>query len=278
MTGRQFFQRQASDFTKNIKPTFGVSFGLPQQYGGVGYPYPNTYGPNYPYQTNGINLGLISVNPLISLQVTKDDYGEKIFKPTVNLHVTPNDFLIHKVKNFLDFKKEHLFNKHEHYHHHEIHKPHYYKPHYDSKPYYDHHEEPEHIPHYYEEQFHNNDDKYHYGDEYYGYDDDFYGRSTSENYTGDSTVPYRYQNQFEDTQNSFAQNYGTSEQYPYDDRDVEHQNNPNSFQNYENSRRGKSIQTSSSVKFPNNRRRREATDTENIEPNSKIEKVRKPGP
>lgn len=86
-----------------VRPTFGVSFGLPS--GGAGsYPI-SPYGPNpsvNPYGnslggSNGLNLGLVSVNPLLSLQVSKDEYGEKIVKPWVNLHVTPNAGLVNKV-------------------------------------------------------------------------------------------------------------------------------------------------------------------------------------
>lgn len=86
-----------------VRPTFGVSFGLPSG-GGGSYPI-SPYGPNpsvNPYGnslggSNGLNLGLVSVNPLLSLQVSKDEYGEKIVKPWVNLHVTPNAGLVHKV-------------------------------------------------------------------------------------------------------------------------------------------------------------------------------------
>lgn len=84
-----------------IKPTFGVSFGLPQ--GGGHYPI-SPYGPDpniNPYggsfgSADGLNLGLVNVNPLVSLQVSKDDEGEKVLKPFVNLHLTPNPGLVHK--------------------------------------------------------------------------------------------------------------------------------------------------------------------------------------
>lgn len=115
-----------------MKPTFGISFGLPNQ-GGGGYPI-NPYGPNphvNPYGGSiggqGINLGLVSVNPLISLQVTKDDYGEKVLKPFVNLHVTPNNYLLHKFEGLFHYKKNLIFNKHKHYHYH---KPHHHNVHY----------------------------------------------------------------------------------------------------------------------------------------------------
>lgn len=125
---------------KNIKPTFGLSFGLPSQ-GGGGYPI-NPYGPHplvNPYGGSighqGINLGLVSVNPLISLQVTKDDYGAKVFKPFVNLHVTPNNYLLHKFEDLFAYKK--VFNKHKHLH---FYKPHRHRPHH--KHYNVHHSSP----------------------------------------------------------------------------------------------------------------------------------------
>lgn len=108
---------------KKVVPTFGVSFGLP-------YPsYPlNPYGPNpagNPYfgsiGANGLNLGLLNVNPLFSLQVTKDEYGDKVVKPLVNLHVTPTENIVHKVGGLLAAKKQnilHVFNQHDHYHNH----------------------------------------------------------------------------------------------------------------------------------------------------------------
>lgn len=140
--------------TKSVKPTFGISFGLPNQGGGGGYPI-NLHGPNplvNPYGGSvgnaGINLGLVSVNPLVSVQIEKDDYGQKVVKPFVNLHVTPNDYLVHKLENLLAYKKDAIYNKHEHYHHHHgpykhhhyHRKPHYFhgppKPHIISKPVY----------------------------------------------------------------------------------------------------------------------------------------------
>ncbi|XP_050097034.1 uncharacterized protein LOC126578481 [Anopheles aquasalis] len=109
---------------KKVVPTFGVSFGLPYP---SGYPL-NPYGPNpaqNPYfgaiGANGLNLGLINVNPLLSLQVTKDEYGDKVLKPLVNLHVTPTENVVHKLGHLLAAKKQniyHVFNQHEHYHAH----------------------------------------------------------------------------------------------------------------------------------------------------------------
>uniref|UniRef100_A0A182J033 Phenoloxidase-activating factor 2 n=1 Tax=Anopheles atroparvus TaxID=41427 RepID=A0A182J033_ANOAO len=110
---------------KKVVPTFGVSFGLPFP---SGYPL-NPYGPHpaqNPYfgsiGANGLNLGLLNVNPLVSLQVTKDEYGDKVLKPLVNLHVTPTENIVHKIGGLLAAKKQnifHVFNQHEHYHSHQ---------------------------------------------------------------------------------------------------------------------------------------------------------------
>lgn len=85
-----------------IEPTWGVSFGLPGGYpqGGGGYPL-NPVG-NYPlvnpYQSGGIPLGPISVNPLVSFQKSKDKTKTKIWRPLVNLHITPNPHLFKGIK------------------------------------------------------------------------------------------------------------------------------------------------------------------------------------
>ena len=74
-----------------VQPTLGVSFGLPG--GGFGnYPLnPLANNPLVnPYGGGGVPLGPVRVNPLVSLQVGKDDNGNKKFRPLVNFHVTPN--------------------------------------------------------------------------------------------------------------------------------------------------------------------------------------------
>lgn len=117
---------------KKVEPQFGVSFGLPYPTGG--YPL-NTFNGGYPAQNpyfgsispNGLNLGLVNVNPLVSFQFAKNEYGEKTFKPLVNLHVTPNEQLIHKVGNLFKAKKygsgggyggQSSYNQHYHTHTH----------------------------------------------------------------------------------------------------------------------------------------------------------------
>lgn len=117
---------------KKVEPQFGVSFGLP--YPTAGYPL-NTFNGGYPAQNpyfgsispNGLNLGIVNVNPLVSFQFAKNEYGEKTFKPLVNFHVTPNEQLIHKVGNLFKAKKygsggiyggQSSYNQHYHTHTH----------------------------------------------------------------------------------------------------------------------------------------------------------------
>ncbi|KAL6442025.1 hypothetical protein ACFW04_002394 [Cataglyphis niger] len=186
----------------NVKPTWGVSFGLPQTGGPIaphpGYPLgiPG-YTPGYgPIGGQGINLGPVSVNPLVAVQVTKDEYGEKVVKPYVNLHVTPNAGLVHKLGHLLAYKKYGLYGGHygghdaayaPHYHtHHE--KPIY---HYPSRPpfypsYGVHHHYNEqyptyHKPHYHDEYYpsYNKDDNDDYDD--YDYADDYYKNAHARN-------------------------------------------------------------------------------------------------
>jgi hypothetical protein len=58
----------------------------------------------------------------VAFQITKNEYGEKLLKPLVNLHVTPNENIINKVGGLLLAKKQGfktaVFNKHQHYHTH----------------------------------------------------------------------------------------------------------------------------------------------------------------
>lgn len=264
-----------SGASKNIKPTFGISFGLPNQIGG-GYPYPNPINtPNFadPGQGNGINLGLVSVNPLVALQVSKNDYGEKIFKPFVNLHFTPNNFLVHKVQNFLDFKKDLFHNSHQHYHHykpHHIHKPPYHYgspgPIFDKPPPY-----VEHLPsgHYHEEEHYHHKPQYHhsYDDntfDFPGYDEGFYGRSLDNNTEGN--LFKQYQSQY----NSGLTSYGTSG-FDQPQQGYLKDSYGNLVDNF-GERSGKNLRLSSNpIKFPNKRRRR---DVDKDYKETKIEKVR----
>ncbi|XP_021918811.1 uncharacterized protein LOC110829422 [Zootermopsis nevadensis] len=196
-----FLQRIFGDTSKyKLSPTFGVSFGLPQG-GGGGYPL-NPYGPNpalNPYGGSvgglgGVNLGLVSVNPLLSVQVTQDEYGDKIVKPLVNLHVTPNHGLVHKIGGLLHgFHHKPYYPvyspfKHDHQHHH-IHTskpyPSYYYPH---KPSY-----------FYGGQY---KPSYHYAPGYYGYrgNDEYTGSGSgySGGYISDEEDQYDNGNDYVD--------------------------------------------------------------------------------
>ncbi|RZF47408.1 hypothetical protein LSTR_LSTR017167 [Laodelphax striatellus] len=120
-----------------LRPTFGVSFGLPS--GGGGYPlnpFHHTNPALNPYGgalggSNGLDLGLVSVNPLLSVQVQKDEYGEKVVKPLVNLHVTPNHGFVHKIGSIFHKFKEPFYYApppippliHQHQHYHNTHPP-----------------------------------------------------------------------------------------------------------------------------------------------------------
>lgn len=249
--------------TKSVKPTFGISFGLPHQ-GGGGYPI-NLHGPNplvNPYGGSvgsaGINLGLVSVNPLVSVQIEKDDYGQKVVKPFVNLHVTPNDYLVHKLEDLLTYKKDAIYNKHQHFHHHHgpykyhhyHHKPHFHgpKPHiYSSKPVFHHPPPPPPIiddpepdyPHEYAPPLGTTyfDDPLNYGGGVYD-GGDFYGRTVNL-----TALP----------QNSYAVSESGSENFEDDSGHVI-------------SRRGKSFSGTSSnpVRFPSSRKRRDVTETTKV--------------
>lgn len=250
---------------KQVQPTFGVSFGLPQPSHG-GYPINpfnanpiyNPYGPAL--NGGGINLGLLSVNPLLAVQVTKNDYGEKIVKPFVNLHVTPNEHVVNKIGDLFHEKKLYLLNKHEHYHHHNPydvyhHKP-YLHPHHEFAP---HHNYPPpiyspHSPHYggYYKTSPYNSPEPQVGNEDY-YDDD----NANHN---DDHVDYNYQNNgfynpnFErsanvtaDNQNSYANRYAYSRSLTVP------------------SHRPGANRGGHSIRFPENRRKREVSLEKSIE-------------
>ncbi|KAK5642215.1 hypothetical protein RI129_008382 [Pyrocoelia pectoralis] len=253
--------RQGNNDNSRVKPTFGISFGLPNQ-GGGGYPlnplspYPlvNPYGSTF--GGGGINLGLVSVNPLLSIQVTKDDYGEKVVKPFVNLHVTPNNFLVHKLDNFFSLKKEVLFNKlHAHpgpiYHKPPFYGPphiHHGPPHiYHGPPQIHHgsfdgpptpfsHGPPESVD--YDNDNYEGHQNYapNYGGDYEGgYDDNFYGRSYQNDTRNGKSLYNHYQNQYNNGLGQYRENH-------------------------QNFLSRKSATSSSPVKFPESRKRRDTTN------------------
>lgn len=110
---------------RKILPTYGVSFGLPYPNYPGGYPT-NVLGDHYPAENpyfgalgpNGLNLGLVNVNPLVSLQVKKTEFGEKVVKPLVNLHITPNAKIFDVVGNIFKPKPNVIHNSHYHHHDH----------------------------------------------------------------------------------------------------------------------------------------------------------------
>ncbi|KYB28923.1 hypothetical protein TcasGA2_TC031030 [Tribolium castaneum] len=280
---------------KKVKPTFGISFGLPNQ-GGGGYPI-NPYGPNphvNPYGGSiggqGINLGLVSVNPLISLQVTKDDYGEKVLKPFVNLHVTPNNYLLHKFEGLFHYKKNLIFNKHKHFHYHKPHhhNVHYYPTHHHAHgppiyhhgppdypgpeysydhgpselsepPSYEHSVGPDYPPsHPYYDQgsaLSYYDDPHNYGGSHGSYyDGSFHGRAhdNTTNLVDGNSLLYQLQQQYDSGQNIYANSLSDNSQSD----DLYNSESQNSH-----SRRGKSLATSNPIKFPSDRKRRDVTMT-----------------
>ncbi|XP_061378348.1 uncharacterized protein LOC116772712 isoform X2 [Danaus plexippus] len=240
---------------KKVQPTFGVSFGLPQP----SHSYPinpfnsnplhNPYGPAL--NGGGLNLGLVSVNPLLAVQVTKNDYGEKVVKPFVNLHVTPNEHVVNKLGHIFHEKKQYLLNKHEHYHHYN---PHPYQP-YPHRPYVPHpvgysdhyglhrpHSYSAHFPHY---------DAGHYRVNPYNApsdNDDYYDDDDDNSYN--AAIGYNDQNfnfaKSAQTKESNGQNDNYANRYSYSrSLTIPSQSGAN--------------QKSQTVRFPTNRRKREAS-------------------
>lgn len=105
-----------------------MSFGLPVPYP-AGYPIspfpayiPNPHSGAF-QNPNGLNLGLINVNPLVSFQVTKSEFdGQKLVKPFINLHVTPNKGILDTVGG-LFYAKKNVLHKHLHLHRYPPHPP-----------------------------------------------------------------------------------------------------------------------------------------------------------
>lgn len=95
------------------------------------------------FNSNGLNLGLINVNPLVSFQVTKSEFdGQKLVKPFINLHVTPNKGILDTVGGLFHAKKSEL-HKHLHLHRYPPQPPPYidYSPEFAHPPFHPHHHE-----------------------------------------------------------------------------------------------------------------------------------------
>lgn len=95
------------------------------------------------FNPNGLNLGLINVNPLVSFQVTKSEFdGQKLVKPFINLHVTPNKGILDTVGGLFHAKKSEL-HKHLHLHRYPPQPPPYieYGPEFAHPPFHPHHHE-----------------------------------------------------------------------------------------------------------------------------------------
>lgn len=120
------------------------------------------------------------MNPLLAVQFTKDEYGEKVVKPFVNFHVTPNRNIVQKLGHLLSHKKQTLFESYG-----PSYTPHYYplKPiEFYEKPYYVNPHDPlfhrytSHretlYPHRYSDYYRDDDDDYDYN---YDYEDNYHG-------------------------------------------------------------------------------------------------------
>lgn len=249
-----------------MQPTFGVSFGLPQPSHGYpinpfnSNPIYNPYGPAL--NGGGLNLGLVSVNPLLAVQVSKNDYGEKIVKPFVNLHVTPNEHVVNKLGQLFHEKKHYLLNKHEHYHHYnphpfnDFHRPVNYLPFPPHRNPYYHINKPHSIysPHYQNyghfrgnpqsfpaETVHNNDD------------DEYYDDSEANSHTPDY---YHYPGNFERSLNASGNNLNTyADRYTHS-RSFTIPNNPTGAN-----------QQRHSFRFPEKRKKRDVSKTYSKEDN-----------
>lgn len=159
---------------KHVQPTFGISFALPPNTPDASnhfnhHLYKSKLGPfGRSVNAGGINLGVAIVNPLLSLQIMKNEDGEKVYQPLIHFHVTPSQEKLMKITQLFDDKKAFLQNKHHHYHHaptypippiypaHHAYPPQPYYPHYGHPPHYSgppHHPHhyngpPHHLPHY----------------------------------------------------------------------------------------------------------------------------------
>lgn len=289
-----------------MEPQFGVSFGLPYPSGA--YPL-NQFNGGSPAQNpyfgsispNGLNLGLVNVNPLVSLQFAKNEFGEKTFKPLVNFHVTPNEHLISKVGNLFKAKKygvggsiyggQSSYNQHYHTHTHyptptSIYRPQNY---YDNAHHY--HGQPEIYPAYGGSEYGFTGPGNIYRDTFSPYDS--HGASNYHENGYPSEISDFDTNVYSRSFNSSGANHNQSQLlgHSHNYQNVHPQNNrensmqaaneyASEYQDYMQKQLQGAMQTMKTISFPTNRRRKRNVQTEDIDgesnaPKSKtIEKVR----
>lgn len=199
------------------------------------------------------------MNPLVSFQFAKNEFGEKTFKPLVNLHVTPNENIINKVGNLFKAKKYGGYGLHQnqHYHTHThahypaqtIHPAIYHPHHYENVPYF------ESSPHF--NPVHN-----HYIPSGYEFDaPSGYYRESSTNYL-DSDVVIGSLYEFDPNTNTYYSRSANAS--------IVAQTYANNYANYKQNQEfsytksniDNKKQDTQSVSFPNNRRKR-SVDTAN---------------
>lgn len=259
----------------------------------------NTFNGGYPAQNpyfgsispNGLNLGLVNVNPLVSFQFAKDEYGEKTFKPLVNFHVTPNENIINKVGSLFKAKKfgfggsgggSSNYNQHYHTHAHYP-APSYHPHHYEGGP-----------PHFEHAPTHYSGPSDYYPSGYagdYGFSNTGFYHDTSYHGTNniDSSLATGPPNEFEPSTYYYGRSANGSavdRTYANDFSNYNQQNDAthaNAAQTQFNEKQG-----TQSVSFPSNRRKRSVNsdngsdndsdpNNESIAPKSKLlEKVKYP--
>lgn len=247
---------------------------------------------------------------MVSFQFAKNEYGEKTFKPLVNLHVTPNENIINKVGALFKQKKfggsgdigGAPYNQHYHTHTHypgpSYHHPHHYEtipPHFDGSP---HHFESgpnfEHPPHH----FSTGPGGYYpsgYANDYEfsspGYYHDSYHSTNNIDSSLAITGPSSYESFEPNAHYSRSANVSTIGQATYADNYVnynhnfaEQQQQQYQSQNIAQAKIGQDNQkqgtATQSVSFPKNRRKRNANsdierNKQSIAPKSnRLEKVK----
>lgn len=249
---------------------------------------------------------------MVSFQFAKNEYGEKTFKPLVNLHVTPNENIINKVGAL--FKQKQFggfggiggapsYNQHYHTHTHypgpSYHHPHHYEtipPHFDGPP---HHFESgphfEHPPHHFSTgtgEFYPSGYANDYGFSSPAYHDSYHSTNNIDSSLA-TTGPSLYESFEPNAYNSRNANISAIGQATYADNYVNYNQNfaeqqqqqqQYQSQNIAQAKIGQNNQNqgtaTKNVSFPKNRRKRNAnsdndTNKESIAPKiNRLEKVK----